>query len=155
MRKTAARIALAVMLVGLLIVAIINRNGALLPDIWVNYYSRSIYPTFSYGFYTFLNYFYFSVTENAVVILSIAAIPLVVLFVVSIVKLAKSKGKKALGAFLYKFMVAVLVVALVGVVQFQLMFGLNYARDSVSEVLGFENNESNDDSDEEGEDDET
>ena len=149
MRKTAARIALAVMLVGLLIVAIINRNGALLPDIWVNYYSRSIYPTFSYGFYTFLNYFYFSVTENAVVILSIAAIPLVVLFVVSIVKLAKSKGKKALGAFLYKFMVAVLVVALVGVVQFQLMFGLNYARDSVSEVLGFENNESNDDSDEE------
>lgn len=127
-------------LVVLLVLAIININGAFLSDSAIQYYCAHIFPSVSYYLNACSNLFFFSLTENLFIVLVVAAIPLLVLFIITIVHKARRLGAKAVGLFLYKFASVVVAIAFIVVVVFQMMFGYLYRREQIATTLKLETN---------------
>lgn len=102
-------------------------------------YSRYVFPWVALPFNMLNGCFAFSMTENAVVIGCITAVVLIVTFIVILMRKIIFTGGTA--RFLFAVISKMLVITVILSFIFQLMFGLNYRRTTVKELMKFTNDD--------------
>lgn len=101
-----------------------------------DFYCARIFPVISFPFNAFSNYWLYSLTENAVVVLTLVGLILIVWTISSFIRmLATASDKRKYVTALLKIVSWALTVAVIIMSQYQLMHGINYNRTSVEERL--------------------
>ncbi len=104
-----------------------------------DFYCSSLFPIIAFVLNSLSNFWIISLTENALVVLSITALILLVLITVRLVKqLATGKDQRGYIRRMLKIISWALIVAIILMADYQLMHGLNYNRTSVEEKLDME-----------------
>lgn len=100
-----------------------------------NVYCRNIFPYVAFTGNSICNFFYFSVSENLLIVLIITTLIVVIAFMVKVFKwVLKGISRREIIKIL-KVTSALLVIATLSLCSYQLMHGINYKRTSVIEVL--------------------
>lgn len=132
--RTAARGILLVFLLVLVPVAYV------LPQVLIrgsaaDYYSSKIFPWVSLVPDAMSGMFLFSLTELIVVVGSVSALVLIILFILKCIKLALTRDTGTLLHFIYVVLRNVAVIGVAAALSFEMMHGINYNRMSVRKVL--------------------
>lgn len=109
--------------------------GRLLPRNLADYYSSEIFPFISSLQQRLNSMTRVSLSEITVVVLICVVPPVVVLWLVLLIKKALGRG---LGVFLYNSLRNILAVTMVLLIIFEMMHGINYRRTPARTVLGLD-----------------
>ena len=107
--------------------------GRLLPNGFADYYSSEIFPVIAAIPQRLCSITRVSLTEITVVALGCIALPLLILWIVFLVKKALTRG---IGRYLYKSFRNILAVVMVMLIIFELFHGFNYRRTPARAMMG-------------------
>ncbi len=110
--------------------------GRLMPRDMADYYSSEVFPFLSSLPQRLSSLVRFSFTEITVVVLGSIAAPLLILWLVFLIKKAMTRG---IGNYLYKSLRNFLAVVMVLLIIFEMFHGINYRRTPARTVLGLGN----------------
>ena len=130
-KKTANRIVTVTVLT--VVIAATYLFGRFMPREWADVYSAEIFPLLSSLPQRLSSLTKISVTEITVITFGILIIPLLILWLVLLIRKALTCGA---GDYLYKSLRNVLVIAMAGLILFELLHGFNYRRTPARAMLG-------------------